>query len=93
MASKIDWQVVPFWQGLFLDEDGAPSFARVASGLLILVGCTWTTRVLWLTGTLPDLLGLTALIAAPYGANKLSTALSDNWIPGDQDESCGSLDG
>ncbi len=70
-----NWQTVNFIRGLFLDDDGAPSFARVFTAVIIAFTLGWVTRIVWATNTLPDLLGAAGFCTAVYGANKLATAM------------------
>jgi hypothetical protein len=51
-------------------ESGIASFSRVGAGLTLLCACVWVTRIVWRTGALPDLNGLTFFIVALYGLGK-----------------------
>lgn len=62
-------------------ENGVGSFSRVASGLHMVAGITWISHVVWHSHALPDigaLGGVTAFVASPYAANKISNAIAGN---------------
>jgi hypothetical protein len=64
-----------FWKKVFCEQDGTPSFSRVATGLLVAFACGWVTHVVAHSHQIPDsslLLGLGAFMSVLYGANKLS---------------------
>lgn len=57
-----------------LSENGVMSWSRVASSILLIYGIHWVNMIVKHGFTLPDLLGLTALIVAPYGVNRAAAA-------------------
>lgn len=65
-----------FVRGMFLDDDGAPSFSRVASGISLVCSVIWVTSLVIATHQLPDLTGLSLYISAFYGANRVAAAFS-----------------
>ncbi len=75
MKEKIS-SVFAFIKGTFSDDDGAPSFSRCASGLILVAGIGWVTHLVLHNHTLPDLGGLTLFITSPYGVNRLEAAFS-----------------
>jgi hypothetical protein len=58
-----------FLKELFSDDSRA-SFGRVGSFIVLLFACAWVSRIVWRTGALPGLDGLTLLIASLYGLGK-----------------------
>ncbi len=56
-------------------ESGEASFSRVGAGLMLLCACVWVSRIVWRTGALPNLEGLTFFIAALYGLGKAGETL------------------
>ncbi len=58
-----------FLQQLF-SESGEASFSRVGAGGALICACVWVSRIVWRTGALPDLEGLTLFFAALYGLGK-----------------------
>ena len=63
-----------FWRGVFSEQDGTPSFSRVATGFIVGCALTWVTFIVWKTHGLPELLGLCGFVTVLYGTNKLSGA-------------------
>jgi len=61
--------MVNFLKELFSDHSGA-SFSRVGSFISLLFACVWVSRIVWRTGALPNLEGLTFLISSLYGLGK-----------------------
>jgi hypothetical protein len=57
-----------FVLGVFSDG-GAPSFSRVATGVVVGFACGWVTAIVRVTHTLPDFQGLSMFIALIYGVN------------------------
>ena len=51
-------------------EAGTASFSRVGTFIALLSACAWVSRIVWKTGTLPGLEGLTVFIATLYGLGK-----------------------
>jgi hypothetical protein len=51
-------------------ESGAASFSRVGTFIALLSACVWVSRIVWKTGALPGLEGLTFFIATLYGLGK-----------------------
>lgn len=66
----------PFWQWVFCEPDGTPSFSRVGTAVLIGFAMGWVTSIVTKTHALPDFAGLSLFISVLYGANKFSTALT-----------------
>ncbi|MFB3921586.1 MAG: hypothetical protein ACE145_07680 [Terriglobia bacterium] len=58
-----------FFQQLF-SESGTASFSRVGTFITLLCACAWVTRIVWKTGALPGLEGLTFFIVSLYGLGK-----------------------
>jgi hypothetical protein len=58
-----------FFSELF-SEAGTASFSRVGTFIALLCACAWVSRIVWKTGALPGLEGLTFFIAALYGLGK-----------------------
>ena len=58
------------WLRQVLSEGDHPSFGRTASGLALVAGIAWVSWIVYQTKALPDLLGITAFIAALYGLSK-----------------------
>ena len=65
----------PFWRAVFSESDGAPSFSRVATGLIVAFAMGWVTALVRTNHQLPDFGGLVLLIGALYGVNKFSGAI------------------
>ena len=63
-----------FLKELFSDYNGA-SFSRLGSFIALLFGCVWVSRIVWRTGALPGLDGLTLLISSLYGLGKAGETL------------------
>lgn len=60
-------------------ENGVGSFSRVASGIHMVAGIAWVSHVVWHAHALPSgdsLAGVAAIMVAPYGANRLSSAIA-----------------
>ncbi len=51
-------------------ESGQASFSRVGTFLALVFACVWISRIVWQTGALPSLEGLTFFIASLYGLGK-----------------------
>ena len=58
-----------FFRNLF-SESGQASFSRVGTSLALLCACGWVSWIVWRTGALPALEGLTIFIASLYGLGK-----------------------
>jgi hypothetical protein len=58
-----------FLRELF-SESGQASFSRVGTTVALLCACVWVSRIVWQTGALPGLEGLTFFIASLYGLGK-----------------------
>jgi len=58
-----------FLKELF-SESGQASFSRVGTFVALVCSCAWVSRIVWRTGALPGLEGLTFFIAALYGLGK-----------------------
>lgn len=64
-----------FWRGVFSESDGAPSFSRVATAVVVAFAVGWTTALVRLNHALPDFAGLSCFIGTLYGVNKISGAI------------------
>jgi hypothetical protein len=68
-----------FLRGLFSEDNGVPSFSRIASGLIILSVLVWVTFIVIRDWKMPDLSGaamfLSGSIGALYSVNKVATAI------------------
>lgn len=51
-------------------ECGTASFSRVGTFIALVSACVWVSRIVWKTGALPGLEGLTLFIATLYGLGK-----------------------
>lgn len=58
-----------YLQQLF-SESGQASFSRLGTFIALLCSCAWVSRIVWATGALPGLEGLTLFIASLYGLGK-----------------------
>jgi hypothetical protein len=58
-----------FLEQLFSDSGNA-SFSRMGSFLALVFSCFWVSRIVWKTGALPALDGLTLFIVSLYGLGK-----------------------
>ena len=56
-------------------ESGTASFSRVGTFIALASACVWVSRIVWQTGTLPGLEGLTLFIATLYGLGKAGETL------------------
>lgn len=68
------------------DEEGKPSFSRVMAAMVVSFTMVWCSYTVYKTQTIPDLLGVAALLAATYGANRIGEAyvaksVNDNAVP------------
>jgi hypothetical protein len=66
-------QEMDFLRGVFLDDDKAPSFSRVATGLIVIVLLFLLSYVTLKNKAFPDLstlTGLATIIGVLYGANR-----------------------
>lgn len=61
-----------FWKRVFSESETEPSFSRVASGFMTIMTAVWVTRIVWTTGSIPDLTGPAILICSLYAINKAS---------------------
>jgi hypothetical protein len=64
-----------FLQGLF-SESGQASFSRVGTFVALISACIWVSRIVWKTGALPGLEGLTLFIATLYGLGKAGETIA-----------------
>ncbi len=62
-------QMKGFLRDLF-SESGTASFSRVGTFIALVGACAWVSRIVWKTGALPGLEGLTFFIASLYGLGK-----------------------
>jgi len=60
-----------FLRQLF-SESGAASFSRAGALLALICACTWVTYLVWRTGALPSLEGLTLFITSLYALGKVN---------------------
>lgn len=90
----------PKWAGAFrflkaslsepatVEGDGSASFSRIAACFIIGFVLLWVTYLVFYTHAMPDLAGPTLFMtggaSATYGANKVTTAVS-NMVAGKQD--------
>jgi hypothetical protein len=51
-------------------EAGTASFSRVGTFLALVCSCGWVSAIVWRTGALPSLDGVTFFIASLYGLGK-----------------------
>jgi len=51
-------------------ESGTASFSRVGTFIALVSACAWVSKIVWKTGALPGLEGLTLFIATLYGLGK-----------------------
>lgn len=62
-------------------QEGTPSFSRIAASFIIAFVLTWVTYLVFKTHAMPDLAGPTLFMTggagATYGANRVTTAVSD----------------
>jgi hypothetical protein len=63
-----------FLQQLF-SESGEASFSRLGAFITLLFACLWISYIVWRTGSLPSLDGLTFFIATLYGLGKANETL------------------
>lgn len=67
-----------FWSGLLREEDGTPSFSRLASLALVATALIWISYVVFHGHVLPELHGIQEFIVTGvtslYGVNKGVTA-------------------
>lgn len=54
----------------FCEEEGKPSFGRIASAFIVAFALGWVTHLVHHNHALPDFTGLTFFIVAIYGINK-----------------------
>jgi hypothetical protein len=57
-------------------ESGQASFSRVGTFVALISACVWVSRIVWKTGTLPGLEGLTLFIASLYGLGKAGETIA-----------------
>jgi hypothetical protein len=53
---------------------GTLSWGRVAATVSLLTGIVWVTKIVLHTHTLPDLMGVSGFVTAPYAVAKASAA-------------------
>lgn len=56
------------------EPGGALSWGRVASSFSLVAAIAWVTHVMFKTGGIPSLDGITTFVVSPYAANKIGTA-------------------
>jgi hypothetical protein len=66
--------MVKFLQQLF-SESGEASFSRAGACVALFFACGWVSYIVWRTGSLPSLEGLTFFIASLYGLGKAGESL------------------
>ena len=64
-----------FLEQLF-SESGQASFSRVGTFVALISACIWVSRIVWKTGALPGLEGLTLFIATLYGLGKVGETIA-----------------
>ena len=62
-----------FWRGVFSEQDGTPSFSRVATAFLVSGAIAWVTVIVARTHELPSLDGLALFMGTLYGTNILGS--------------------
>ena len=65
----------PFIKWVFCETDGTPSFARVATAVVLAFMLGWITSIVLRTNAFPELGGAALFITAIYGANKFATQI------------------
>jgi hypothetical protein len=58
-----------------LSESGEASFSRAGAGCALIFAVLWVSYLVWRTGSLPSLEGLTFFIASLYGLGKAGETL------------------
>jgi hypothetical protein len=71
----------PFLRGIFCEEDGSPSFSRLATGFMLAFELGWVTDIVIRTHALPDFAGLALFIGTLYGTNRLAGMFSKPAAP------------
>jgi len=70
--------IFKFLKGLVTEEDGKPSFSRVAVGTTLLASLTWISYIVFAKGVLPDMTTLALFFGAvgttTYGFNQAKAA-------------------
>jgi hypothetical protein len=56
--------------GQLFSDSGCASFSRVGSCVALVFSCLWVSYIVWKTGALPALDGLTLFIVSLYGLGK-----------------------
>ena len=74
-SAQVNSADLKFWRGVFSENDGTPSFARVATAVVVAFAVGWTTALVKLNHALPDFAGLSCFLGTLYGVNKISGAL------------------
>ena len=64
-----------FLEQLF-SESGQASFSRVGTFVALISACIWVSRIVWKTGALPGLEGLTLFIGTLYGLGKVGETIA-----------------
>lgn len=64
----------PFWLWCFSEQDGTPSFSRVATAFLLFFAVGWVTALVCKHWALPDFAGLIGFVGVLYGLNRASAA-------------------
>lgn len=62
--------------GQLFSESGTASFSRVGTFVALISACVWVSRIVWKTGALPGLEGLTLFIASLYGLGKAGETIT-----------------
>jgi len=57
-------------------EAGTASFSRVGTFIALVCACLWVSQIVWKTGALPGLEGLTLFIASLYGLGKAGETIA-----------------
>lgn len=62
---------------MFREPNGKISFARIGCALVLVATLAWGTIIVIHSYTMPDLMGVTSLLTALYGANRIGAAISN----------------
>ncbi len=74
----------PFWVWVFCEQDGTPSFSRVATGIIVAFALGWVTRIVCKSNILPDFAGLSLFVTVLYGANVARAWATKDQAPKDE---------
>jgi hypothetical protein len=71
-----------FIAGVFTDENGRPSFARIGAGMALSFACGWITDIVRHTHALPDFGGVALFVGTLYGLNVVKNGVMKGGING-----------